>query len=208
MKLVRGWPWLAVSASCAGLLVVLVLGLVLHGRGTPGAPALTVEGVVPGGSTFAPGFGRLDDLVPFAGGAAPVSEEVVPVEHAPEYRDADWVKAQSPEAFTIQAMAAREEEAVKRFLAEREDRTDFAYFIYPQDGSNWYVVTLGSYPSRELAEGIAISKGLAGEGKAFPRRFGVYQDALRPAPAPEAPPESEPAAAPAPVPTPAAPPQP
>lgn len=199
----RAWPWLAVSAGSALLLVLLVIGLLLQGRGAPGAPALTVEGV-PGGSSFAPGFGRLDDLVPFSGGAAPVAEAVVPTEHAPEFRDSDWVKAQKPDAWTIQVMAAREEEAVKRFLAGREDRGDFAYFVFPQEGSTWYVVTLGSYPTRELADGIAASKGLEpGAGGTFPRRLSVYQEALQPAPAPEATPATGPdAAAPAPAPAP------
>jgi hypothetical protein len=187
MRTVRGWPFLAIAAGGAVLLVLLALVVVVQSRkGGPEGPALLVEGV-PGGSTFPPGFGRLDDLVPFAGGVNPVAPGVVPVEHAPEFRGGDWVAAQSAEAWTIQVMAAREEEAVKRFLAGREDRVDFNYFVFPQDGSNWFVVTLGSFPSRELAEGVAASKGLAtGEGRPFARRMGIYQEALRAAAAPAA----------------------
>lgn len=198
MKAGRAWPWLAVAVICAGLLVALVVALAVQGRAKPPVAALTVAGVPEGESRFPADFGRLDDLVPFAGGAAPVAEIVVATEHAPEFRGADWVAAQDPEAWTLQAMAAREEEAVKRFLAGREDRADFAYFVFPLDGSDWYVVTLGSFPSRELAEGIAVSKGLAGGGgqQAFPRRLGIYQEALRPAvPAPS--PAAEPLAPPA-----------
>lgn len=215
MRLPRGWPYLAVAGGSAGLLLLLVLVLVLQWRGDPAAPALTVAGV-PGASTFPPGFGRLDDLVPFAGGVAPVPEAVVTVDHAPEFRGPDWVAAQNADIWTLQVMAARDEEAVKRFLAEREDRVDFNYFVFPQDGSEWYVVTLGSFASRELAEGVATSKGIgAGEGKAFPRRMGTYQEALRaaaqaaaappeaPAASPAATPVSPPAGAPAAVPGPA-----
>lgn len=199
MMHLKGWPWLAVSAGSAALLAVLVVGLVVHGRETPGEPALTVEGVT-AGTTFAPGFGRLDDLVPFSGGVAPVAEVVVPEAHVAEYRDAAWVKSQNPESFTLQVMAAREEGAVKRFLADRTDRGEFNYFVYPQDGSNWFVVTMGNFPTRELAEGVASSKEWgAGGGKAFARRFGVYQEALKPAPAPVPEPAPE---APAPVPAP------
>lgn len=197
MNLPRGWPYLAVAGGSAAVLLALVLVLVLQWKDDPAVPALTVSGV-PGSSTFPPGFGQLDDLVPFAGGVAPVPEVVVAVAHAPEFRAADWVAQQNPESWTIQVMAAREEEAVKRFLAEREDRVDFNYFVFPQDGSEWFVVTLGSFASRELAEGVAASKGLgAGEGRAFARRLATYQDALRaaaePAPAPAT---AEPAAAP------------
>lgn len=204
----RGWPFLAIAGVSAALLVTLALVLVLQTRQGPASPVLAVEGV-PGGASFPPGFGRLDNLVPFAGGVNPVAEGVTPVSHAPEFRGDDWVAAQSPEAWTIQVMAARDEEAVKRFLAEREDRVDFNYFLFPQDGSNWYVVTVGSYPSRELAEGIAASKGLgAGEGQAFARRLGTYQEALRAAatPAPAAGEVAPVAPLPAPVPAPPAPP--
>lgn len=177
----RAWPWLAIAVICAGLLVALVVALAPQGRSKPPAAALAVAGAPEGESRFPAEFGRLDDLVPFAGGAAPMAEVVVAVEHTPEFRGADWVAAQNPDAWTIQAMAAREEEAVKRFLAGREDRADFSYFVFPLDGSDWYVVTFGSFPSRELAEGIAVSKGLAGGegGQAFPRRLGIYQEALR-----------------------------
>ncbi|MES2918035.1 MAG: SPOR domain-containing protein [Pseudomonadota bacterium] len=196
----RGWPFLAIAGACAALLVALALVLALQTRPGPASPELLVEGV-PGGGSFPRGFGRLDELVPFAGGVNPVAEGVIPVEHAPEFRAGEWVVAQSPEAWTIQVMAAREEEAVKRFLAEREDRIDFSYFLFPQEGSYWYVVTVGSFPSRELAEGVAASKGLgAGQGQGFARRFGTYQEALRAAAAPAA---EAPAAVQAPPPAPA-----
>lgn len=180
MRAVRGWPYLAIAGGCAVLLVVMVLAVALQSRkGGQDGPALLMEGV-PGGSTFPRGFGRLDELVPFAGGVNPVAPGVVPEEHAPEFRGGNWVAAQSADAWTIQVLAVREEEAVKRFLATREDRVDYNYFVYPQDGSNWYVVTLGSFPSRELAEGVAASKGLeTGEGRPFARRMGAYQEALR-----------------------------
>lgn len=210
IRRVEGWPWLLVAAGSGAVLLLLVVALALQEREQPLAPALAVTGAAPGNATFAPGFGRLDDLVPFAGGANPVADVVVPVEHAPEFRGADWVAQQKPEAWTIQVMAARDEQAVKRFLGEREDRVDFSYFIYPQDGSQWYVVTLGSFATRELADGVAASKGLpAGEGNAFPRRFAVYQEALRPTPAElpaePAPTPSTPPAAAVPAPAPARP---
>lgn len=203
MRLSRGWPYLAIAGASAGVLLVLVMALVLQWRDAPAVPALTVAGV-PGSSTFPPGFGRLEDLVPFAGGVAPVPEVVVAAAHAPEFRGADWVEAQKSDAWTIQVLAVRDEEAVKRFLSGREDRVDFNYFVFPQDGGEWFVVTLGSFSSRELAEGVAAGKGLGtSEGRAFARRLGTYQEALRqealkaaePAPAAPAPAAAQPAVA-------------
>ncbi len=136
---------------------------------------------------FPAGFGRLDELVPFAGGVAPVATEVAPVEHGTEYRDAAWVSAQDAETFTIQVLAARDESAVKRFLAERDDRARFVYFLFPQGNANWFVVTTGSYPSHELAAGIIESEDFGSlPARPFPRRMGIYLEALKaPLPAPE-----------------------
>lgn len=201
MKVPPAWPWLALAGGSGLLLVVLTTSVLKQPAGKQALPT-TVEESAPQGASFAPGFGRLDDLVPYAGGIAPVAEAVVANEHVSGFRSGDWVAAQNPQAWTLQVMAAREEEAVKRFLAEREDRADFAYFIFPQGGVNWYVVALGSFPTRELAEGVAESKGLlTGQGQAFPRRMAVYQEALlHPAPAPVQAPAPDGASTPAPEP--------
>lgn len=135
---------------------------------------------------FPDNFGRLDALVPFAGGIAPLASQVVPVEHAPEFRDSSWLLSQNPESFTIQVFASQDEQAVKRFLAGRDDRARFVYFLYPQNGANWFVVTTGSFATHELAAGVAGDNAFSGlDGNAFPRRMGAYQEALRSGP-PEA----------------------
>lgn len=195
MSAPRGWPFLAVSVFSATLLLVLTLVVALRDR--PGShPVVLPMGRTAQALQFPPGFGRLDALVPFSGGVAPVPAEVVTVEHAPEFREAEWVRAQNPDTYTIQVLAVRDEEAVKRFLAGREDRAQFVYFQFPQDGSLWFVVTTGSFATHDLAAGVAASKDFGGLAiTPFPRRLSVYQQAL----------EAAPAAAPAPA-APAAPP--
>lgn len=186
--------WLS-SAFLLGLFVLLLIWR----EKTPGIPLPIVDTVVASGkaASFPAAFGRLDDLVPFAGGIAPVAMEVTPVEHGPEFRDAAWVKAQNPDAYTLQVLAAHEEEAVKRFLAAREDRAQFVYFINPQDGATWYVVTTGSFATREQALGIADSRDFGVPTKPFPKRIGGYQEAIAAASASPAPAPAEPVAAPA-----------
>ncbi|MDF3030444.1 MAG: hypothetical protein K0R03_1002 [Moraxellaceae bacterium] len=172
--------FLGLSAASALLLLAFVLLLSVQEEASD-APGPVQQVQAREEVRFPPGFGSLANLVPFKGGVAPVATDVVPaVEHGPEYRDAAWVHEQSPESFTIQVLAARDEEAVKRFLAEREDRSQFVYFLYPQGGESWFVVTTGSYPSHELAAGIIDSRDFGGlPAKPFPRRMGAYQDALR-----------------------------
>lgn len=180
------------------LLLLLFVLLLVWREKTPGIPipmvdVATVEDVA---AKFPADFGRLDELVPFAGGIAPVAMEVTPVEHGPEFRDAAWVRAQSPDAYTLQVLAAHEEEAVKRFLASREDRAQFVYFTNPQDGAVWYVVTTGSFATREQAIGVADSRDFGLPTKPFPKRIGVYQEAVAAAAAGPVPAAPEPVAAP------------
>jgi hypothetical protein len=178
--------FLGMSAVCALSLLAFVVLLSAREKVPEEAdPLLTVQ--TQAQLQFPPGFGRLDKLVPFQGGVAPVTIDITPaLEHGPEYRDADWVNSQSPESFTIQVLAAQDEGAVKRFLAEREDRSRFVYFSYPQGGVEWLVVTTGNFPSHELAAGIIAGSDFGSlPARPFPRRMGVYQDALR-APASDA----------------------
>lgn len=190
--------FLGACLSSVLLLVLCVLLLVWREK-TPGIPLPIVNtaAVSDLATLFPANFGRLDDLVPFAGGIAPVAMEVTPLEHGPEFRDADWVRAQSPDAYTLQVLAAHEEEAVKRFLASREDRARFVYFINPQDGAIWYVVTTGIFATREQAMGVADSQDFGLTTKPFPKRVGVYQEAAVAAAANSAPAAAEPATAPA-----------
>ena len=171
--------FLGACLSSVLLLVLCVLLLVWREK-TPGIPLPIVDtaAVSDQAILFPANFGRLDDLVPFAGGIAPVAMEVTPLEHGPEFRDADWVGTQNPDAYTLQVLAAHEEEAVKRFLAGREDRARFVYFINPQDGVIWYVVTTGIFATREQAMGVADSQDFGLATRPFPKRVGVYQEAV------------------------------
>ena len=68
-----------------------------------------------------------------------------------------------------------DEESVKRFLAGRDDRNAFVYFLHPQEGADWYVVVTGSFATRELAAGLADARSDL-PGHPFPKRMGAYQE--------------------------------
>lgn len=198
MKTRDGWPYLVVASASLGVLLVFVSVIAARERRPQEAIVLPV-GKVATAAEFPGDFGRLDELVPFSGGVSPVPVDVVPITHAPEFQDATWVNAQDAGAFTLQVLAARDEEVVKRFLAERGDRADFAYFVFPQEDGQWFVLTTGRYPSHELAASVAESKNFGSLAtRPFPRRLGVYQEALKAAAAPA--PATAPAVPPAPAP--------
>lgn len=197
-------------AVSLGALVLVVLLLAWH-KG-PGPLVTTLPGAdekAAGKQLFPADFGRLADLVPFAGGVNPVATAVVPMAHGPEFRDREWVNARPPESWTLQVLASQDEAAVKRFLSGLEDRADYVYFAYPKDGQNWFVVTSGSYSSREQALGVADAMSMPDGARPFPRAMGAYQEALaaaaKPAEAPAAAPEAVPAPAVPPAPEPAQP---
>lgn len=171
------------------LLCLFLLLLSLREKEGLAAPVVTDVGALVK-TEFPRNFGQLADLVPFAGGVAPIAAQVVPVEHTAEFRDMAWVHAQNADSFTIQVLAVRDEEAVKRFLASVPDRGRYVYFQSMLDGTSWYVVTTGSYATVELARGIAESDSFGTDTKPFPKRMGAYQAAEAPAeavPAPAAP---------------------
>lgn len=167
----------ATVGSFTLLLLFVVLLVVMHekeaGLPTPVVQITESKKAV----SFPDSFGSLASLVPFSGGVAPVAAQVVPVDHAPEFRDDAWLRAQNSEMFTIQVMAAKDEEAVKRYLASRDDRSQFVYFLHPQDGSNWYVVTTGSFASVELARGVAETRDFGISTRPFPKRMDLYKEA-------------------------------
>ncbi len=179
MSMVRA-PWLVVGLTTSAMLLVAAVMALVWRQG----PGPLVKSLESAGATsavqdrFPPDFGRLADLVPFAGGINPVAAAVVPVAHGPEYRDADWVKSRSPEQWTLQVLASQDEGAVKRFLAGLENRADFVYFSYPQEGKVWFVVTTGQYVGRELALGVAQTLQVPDGARPFPRSMSSYQEAL------------------------------
>ncbi len=179
MSRARSPLFMLAALVCFFLLCLFMVLLSLHER--EGLPTPVVTEIRPAApATFSPDFGQLAELVPFAGGVAPVAVQVVSAEHGAEFRDADWVRAQNAGSFTIQVLAVRDEEAVKRFLAGVPDRSRYVYFQAVLDGSNWYVVTTGSYATVELARGIAESGSFGSDTRPFPRRMDVYQAALPP----------------------------
>lgn len=170
---------LLATLGSLGLLIVFLVILAWRHEGQPLTTALVLSDKSPEDrQIFRSGFGRLDELVPFAGGISPVAPEVAASLHGPEFRDREWVRSRGPESWTLQYMAGREEAAVKRFLAGLENRASYVYFEYPQNGQTWFVVTSGDYVTREMAEGVAGTETMTGEVRPFPRRFGVYQEAL------------------------------
>lgn len=184
--------FLGAGAACGLLMVAAIIALL----GREHSPVLPTPVDMPDNGprqvSFPQDFGSLSSVVPFAGGISPVPTDVSPpAEHAPEFRDVAWLKAQNPDNFTLQVFAARDEESVKRFLAGRDDRAAYVYFMHPQDGASWYVVVTGSFATRELAAGLADTRGDL-PGRPFPKRMGAYLEAAPATPA---------AAVPAPAPT-------
>lgn len=100
------------------------------------------------------------------------------VQHGTEFRDQAWLRAQEPATYTLQVLGARDEEAVKAFIAGRADKSQLRYFQTRLEGQPWFVVIYGSFSSRELALGVAGSLDFGVDSRPFPKSFGAIQDEL------------------------------
>lgn len=96
----------------------------------------------------------------------------------PDLKGADWVRAQPSDHSTLQLMALKDEQAVRRIIA-RHRLADAAYFPVRRDGRTLYVLVYGSYPSREAATRAAaeLPAGLV-SGQPWVRNFQSLQKEL------------------------------
>lgn len=82
----------------------------------------------------------------------------------------DWYAAQAGSRYTLQILGARAEDSAQAFV--REHGAQYHYFKKQHQGQPLYVVTYGSFASREAAQ-VAL-KSLPGKvqaGKPWPRTF-------------------------------------
>ncbi|WP_370690133.1 SPOR domain-containing protein [Fluviicoccus sp.] len=159
--------WGVALTALALLLVLDISAIALKSRKTTAEPAIQ-DVFLKEKPQFTPDLGQLLTLVPPTDYVA-----TTPESHGPQYRTADWLRAQGGMAWTLQVMQSDDEEVVKEYLAKRPDKELFAYFAQRNDGKTQYVVVFGNYVTRELAMGEAATKdfslpqGLPGPAKLF-----------------------------------------
>ena len=125
--------WLPIAAGAFTLLLAALTVISLKGRNAPQLP--TIQDVFTGQThEFSADLGQLPKIVP------PTSYIATPPEnHGPQYRTVDWLKAQGSLAWTLQIISSEDEEVVKSYIAQRDDKEQFAYM---KDGTPkitiWY----------------------------------------------------------------------
>ena len=79
-------------------------------------------------------------------------------------------------AWTLQVLASEDEEQVKSYLAKRDDKEQFAYFLYREGEKTEYIVIYGNFVTMELALGVAETTNFdLPEGvRASPEKFMTY----------------------------------
>ena len=159
--------WGVALTTLALLLLLDISAIALKSRKSTAEPAIQ-DVFLKEKPQFTSDLGQLLNLVPPTDYVA-----TTPESHGPQYRTADWLRAQGGMAWTLQVMLSDDEEVVKEYLAKRPDKELFAYFAQRNDGKTQYVVVYGNYVTRELAMGEAatkdfsLSQGLPGPAKLF-----------------------------------------
>ncbi|PTQ89704.1 hypothetical protein [Agitococcus lubricus] len=162
--------WVPVGASLVALLLIDVAVIAVKGRSAPKEP--TIQDVFVGEThEFSSDLGQLPSIVPFTNYVA-----TPPENHGPQYRTADWLKAQGSMAWTLQVMVSTDEEQIKSYIAQRDDKEQYAYFMYKNGDIVEFRAVYGNYVTMELALGVADTKDFAlPEGtRVIPERFINY----------------------------------
>lgn len=162
--------WLPVALLSLSLLVVDIVVVAIKGRNAAKEPS--IQDVFQGEThEFSADLGQLNSIVP------PTNYFATPPEnHGPQYRTADWLKAQGSLAWTLQVMASEDEDLVKSYLAKRDDKEQFAYFLYREGEKTEYIVVFGNFVTMELALGVAETTDftLPDGVRASPEKFMTY----------------------------------
>lgn len=163
--------WAVAFVASLSLLVLDISAIALKSRRSAAEPAIQ-DVFLKEKPQFTDDLGQLVTLVPPTDYVAPPPER-----HGPQYRTADWLRAQGGLAWTLQVLQSEDEEIIKEYLAKRPDKERFAYFAQRQDGQTVYVAVYGNYVTRELAMGEAETSdfGLA-QGLPAPAKFTDFID--------------------------------
>ena len=162
--------WLAAGSVSLALLLSTVVFVSVKGKGVIEQPSIqeVFTGEV---HEFTTDLGQLLKVVPPTNYVA-----TVPQNHGPQYRTVDWLKAQGSLAWTLQVMSSEDEEMVKSYLAQREDKEQFAYFMTREGEKVSYIAVYGNFVTMELALGVAntMDFGLPDGVRAGPEKFITY----------------------------------
>lgn len=139
------------------------------------------------GSATAPkfdaAFGSLAGLIGENGKVPAVTVSDAPtgkgVQHGAQYKELGWLEGQAAGAFTLQILAARDEAAVKSFIAGQGNPDQFSYFRGYDNGQPWYVVVYGVYGSREQAEGTAATLDIGLDSRPVAKAFSDYVEQIK-----------------------------
>ena len=92
-----------------------------------------------------------------------------------------WLKAESPQRYTLQLVGARESAAIDKFIAKHGIKPPYAVFARDLSGKPWYSLVAGSYADRDAA--VAARAAMPAElsqGGVWPRTFASVHEQITP----------------------------
>lgn len=90
--------------------------------------------------------------------------------------EGDWLSRQPPDYYTVQLLAARQPESIRRFIEEHSLGDDSRALVIQRDGESWHLLVSGSYPTKAAArEAIRSLPPSLQRTRPWPRRIGDLQ---------------------------------
>ncbi len=90
----------------------------------------------------------------------------------------DWLLKQDPKHYTLQLLAVRQLDALKKLVGTRLKLKNLAFYISRKKGSDWYALVYGIYPSLDDAKKVAKNLPHPYQ-QAWPRSLKLVQAQIR-----------------------------
>lgn len=107
------------------------------------------------------------------GAGTPAAEPAPAPQEAPKQ---DWLSRQPPDFYTIQLLAARQPESLRRFIEEHGLGDETGQITLRRNGELWHVLVYGTYPTKAAArEAIRALPPSLRRARPWARRIGDLQ---------------------------------
>lgn len=119
-------------------------------------------------------------VTPAAPVAAPAAPAAAPSATGQGIRSTDWYRQASSDAYVLQLLGTRSQDAALSFIRQQAGLENMGYFETQHEGRPWFVVTQGLYGSRQQAQqGISQLPASLRSQNPWPRGMGAIQQSLR-----------------------------
>lgn len=143
------------------------------------AEVVDLQADAPAATTPAPAPSTPATAAP-APAPAPAAAPAAPASTGQTIRTTDWYRQANSNAFVLQVLGTRSQEAAMSFIRAQSGLENMGYFETQHEGRPWFVVTQGLYGTRQQAQqGVSKLPEALRKQNPWPRGMSAIQQSLR-----------------------------